>query len=36
MSDPKHLTFGIQTLGLPWDELRESWLRYEAHGWDSL
>jgi alkanesulfonate monooxygenase SsuD/methylene tetrahydromethanopterin reductase-like flavin-dependent oxidoreductase (luciferase family) len=30
------LTFGIQTLGLPWDELQESWVRYEAEGWDSL
>ena len=36
MSDPQPLTFGIQTLGLPWPELRESWLRYEADGWDSL
>lgn len=36
MSEAHPLTFGIQTLGLPWPELRESWLRYEAEGWDSL
>ncbi len=36
MNEPHPLTFGIQTLGLPWDELKESWLRYEADGWDAL
>lgn len=30
------LTFGIQTLGLGWTELRECWPAYEAEGWDSL
>lgn len=32
----RRLTFGIQTLGLDWPELRERWSRYEAEGWDSL
>ena len=36
MSEAHPLTFGIQTLGLPWPELRERWLRYEAEGWDTL
>lgn len=36
MSATQPLTFGIQTLGLPWPELAESWLQYEADGWDSL
>src|SRR3546814_321082 len=33
----KPLTFGLQTmLDTPWPELRETWQRYDALGWDSL
>lgn len=30
------LTFGLQSLGLGWDELKSDWMAYEAEGWDSL
>lgn len=30
------ITFGIQTLGLGWEEQRDAWQRYDAEGWDSL
>lgn len=32
----KNLTFGLQTLGLGWPDVRDAWLDYEAAGWDSL
>ena len=30
------LTFGIQSLGLTWPELKERWPRFDAEGWDTL
>ncbi len=30
------LTFGLQSLGLGWEDLRSDWLGFEAEGWDSL
>lgn len=32
----RQLTFGLQSLGLGWDELRTDWLAFDAAGWDSL
>jgi len=30
------ITFGLQTLGLGWEEQRDAWKRYDVEGWDSL
>ncbi len=30
------LTFGLQSLGLGWSDLKSDWLHYEEEGWDSL
>lgn len=32
----RQLTFGLQSLGLGWDDLRTEWLGYDTAGWDSL
>jgi alkanesulfonate monooxygenase SsuD/methylene tetrahydromethanopterin reductase-like flavin-dependent oxidoreductase (luciferase family) len=32
----RQLTFGLQSLGLGWNDLRTDWLAFDAAGWDSL
>jgi alkanesulfonate monooxygenase SsuD/methylene tetrahydromethanopterin reductase-like flavin-dependent oxidoreductase (luciferase family) len=32
----RQLTFGLQSLGLGWNDLRADWLAFDEAGWDSL